>query len=106
MTVVLRDIDDAQGIRYLEASLSSDGELRIEGQDLGSGVEEIFGLREYEWVWTVRAHNVPKLLRALGAKSDVLSALSERFTGERADELMPFLDSQGIPYEVWSRIGD
>ncbi len=105
-SVVLRDISDAQGTRYLGASLNSDGELVIEGQDLGSGVDEIYGFYEYEWAWTIRARDVPKLLRALQAKPDVLSALSKRFAGDRADELQSFLDSQGIPYEVWGRIGD
>jgi len=104
--VVLRDIDDARGSQYLKASLRSDGDLVIQGQDLGSGVNEIYGFFEYEWAWTIRAGDVPKLHRALQAKSDVLSALSKRFTGDRADELQSFLDSEGIPYEAWGRIGD
>jgi len=51
--VVLRNTRDADGTRYLEASINAEGDLVIEGQDLGPGVEEIFGIREYEWAWTI-----------------------------------------------------
>jgi hypothetical protein len=103
---VLRDVRDDQGTRYLGASLTAEGDLVIEGQDRGAGVERIFGVREYEWAWTIRAGNVPALLRALGSSSDVLSTLSGRFSGDKAAGLKTFLDSHGIPHETWSRLGD
>ena len=46
--VVLRDIEDAEGTRLLEAFLSSDGDILIKGRDYGDGVEKILGMREYE----------------------------------------------------------
>lgn len=48
MSVVLRDMRDARGSRYLGASIKANGDLVIEGQDLGPAVEEFFGVSEYE----------------------------------------------------------
>jgi hypothetical protein len=105
-SVVLRNVRDSQGTRHLEATLTGKGDLVIEGQDLGDGVEQIFGFREYEWIWTIRARDLPSLLEAMGATPNVLAALSERFSGDNAAELKSFLDSHDVPHEVWSRMGD
>ena len=107
-TLLLRDMHDEGGRRFLGASLAADGTLTITGQDLGDGVEQFFGPgnREYEWVWTIRAQHLPTLAAALGADDDLLAALAARFSGERAAGLQPFLDDQAIPYEYWSRVGD
>lgn len=104
--VVLRDTRDAQGTRFLEASINSEGGLVIEGQDIGPGVEEIFGVSEYEWAWAISARDCNRLRVALGTKSDLLSALGERFAGERASDLLPFLESEGIRFTAWGRMGD
>ena len=105
-SVVLRDVRDAQGTRHLQATLTDMGDLVIEGQDLGDGVEQIFGVREYEWIWTIRARDLPSLVGAMGATSNVLAMLSERFSGDNAAGLKSFLDSHDVPHEVWSRMGD
>ena len=100
--VVLRNANN----RHLEASITADGDLVIKGQDLGPEVESFFGYSEYEWVWTVSAADCDRLLSALGAKSDLLSALGERFSGEQAADRQDFLESKGIEYTAWSRVGD
>lgn len=105
-TVTLRNSRDGLGSRYLGATLATDGSIRIEGQDLGDGVEQIFGCREYEWSWTIPPHAVVTLSAALGAGDDVLAALQKRFSSDDAAELQPFLDANGVAYESWSRIGD
>jgi hypothetical protein len=105
-SVVLRNVRDAQGTRHLQATLTGEGDLVIEGQDLGDGVEQIFGVREYEWIWTIRARDLPSLLDAMGGSSNVLATLRERFSGDNAAELKSFLDSHDVPHEVWSRMGD
>ena len=105
-SVVLRDTKDADGTRYLEASFNAEGDLVIEGQDLGPGVKEILGVNEYEWAWTISACDCDQLLVALGAKSNLLSAIGERFAGERAGDLQPFLEAEGIRFEAWGRMGD
>ena len=103
--VTLRNSQSADGIRRLTAALE-EGALVIEGWDHGDGVERHLGHREYEWTWTVKASEVPKLRQALGNPPDLTEALRDRFSGEAAAELGPFLDSKSIPYETWSRIGD
>ena len=107
-TVILRDTRDADGTRYLVARLEPNGDLVIEGQDLGNGVEQALGggVREYEWAWTLRAAAVCSLAEALGAESDVLAALRGRFSGENTGLLASFLKEHNIAYEFWSRIGD
>jgi len=101
-SIVLRNSSN----RHLEASINAEGDLVIEGQDLGSEVEGIFGYSEYEWAWTISASDCDRLLVALGAKSDLLSALGERFSGKHAANLQSFLESEGIEFEAWGRIGD
>lgn len=114
--VVLRNFQDAHGSRFLEATLEPDGSLLIEGQDLGEGVEAIFGagLREYEWRWRVAPEHVPTLAdrvaAALEAPPDlgILALLFllyeeggglgvERFIGPGEDR---------IAADFWSRVGD
>ena len=104
--VLLRSVNEGSDTRHLEASLNEDGDLMIEGRDYGDGVEEFFGCREYEWVWTIRSADLAALLNALGTKTDILFALQERFSGERAADLKPFLDEHKIPHDVWSRARD
>jgi len=104
--VVLRQVKDADGSRLLEASVTANGDVLIEGHDFGDGVERVFGVREYEWAWTIPSASIPSLLHALGATDDVLSALKERFSGDNAPLLGPFLEANEIPTERWSRLGD
>ncbi|MBN2493425.1 MAG: hypothetical protein JXR96_02440 [Deltaproteobacteria bacterium] len=109
-TVTLREIRDEHGLRYLGVRIDENGDLVIEGQDLGSGVESFWGegASEYEWIRQVKARDLPRLLEALGAKpeADLLSLLGERFSGDRASELERFLKAHAIPSEFWSRVGD
>ena len=104
--VVLRRIKDAGGLRLLEASVTDEGDVRIEGYDLGDGVERALGVREYEWTWTIPAASVPDLLRALEASGNVLLALEAKFSGDNAALLDSFLEKHGIPTKRWSRLGD
>lgn len=105
-TVVLRDIREPRDTRYLTATVTDKGDVVFEGQDLGDGVERVFGVREYEWIWTVRVSDVPKLTAALGGPADVLLALEAQFSGDNAAGLKSFLDAHEVPHETWSRLGD
>ena len=107
-TVTLHHRDDLLGSQYLGASISDDGTLTIEGQEIGDSVERFFGTgyHEYEWTWTIESKDIAQLKSALDSVDDVLVALAKRFSNDAAVELQPFLDKHGIPYECWSRIGD
>ena len=107
-SVVLRRAHDEQGLRHLQAVLADNGVLRIEGQDLGSGVESVFGAgyTEYEYGLTIRATDVAVLLAALGAEADVLSALQRYYSNPGAEDPASFLKANGISYAFWSRVGD
>lgn len=107
-SVVLRSSRDKGGSRFLGATLLENGDVRIEGQDLGPGVENVFGqgYTEYEYIMTIRVKNVPALLQALGAKSDVLSALQKYFGDPSTEDPRSFLKNHNIPFEFWSRVGD
>lgn len=104
--VILRDERQGTDTRLLEASLTSNGDVLIEGRDWGDGVEQIFGEREYEWKWTIAAADVPALLNAIGTAGDVLAILQAQFGGEKAGGLAAFLQEHAIPIRAWSRLAD
>lgn len=103
---ILRDERSEGDLRYLGATYSSEGNLVIEGQDLGNAVEAAFGYREYEWTWTIARADLPKLAAALDTSSDLMAALEKRFDGPAAAGLAAFLQERQIPYQSWSRVGD
>lgn len=108
--IVLRNQRDAGGVRYLDATRLSDGGIQIEGQDLGPGVEEIFGagLTEYEWTWKIPATSVPAVIAALGGHDgdDPLVLLAAWSAAHGGIDPGSHLQKAGVPIEFWSRIGD
>jgi hypothetical protein len=104
--ILLRQIRDRNGSQTLQAALAENDDLVFEGQDLGDGVERIFGAREYEYTLAVRAADLPALRQALGTESDLLEALQAAFMDPAVIGAATFLDAQGVPYELWSRVGD
>ena len=109
MTVTLRNLRDADGTRHLEAHVTKEGDVVFSGQDLGRGVEHIFGegMREYEWTWTISRAHVPALARALDATTaTLLGRIADRFSEPRCNDIEPVLRSNAIPFTRWSRVGD
>lgn len=106
--VTLRQTRDELGSRYLQATLAPNGNVVIEGQDLGQGVAQFFGegLTEYEFAMTIQAADVPLLLKALATQSNVLIALQQQFQSQSNLEPGAFLEAHNVPYTFWSRIGD
>ena len=104
--VVLREERIAGDYRYLGAEINKDGDLVIEGQDLGPTVKALLGDIEYEWCWTIKAQDIHLIKQALKEDGDILVMLKRRFSGENSSKLSDFLQNQGIPFESWSRIGD
>jgi len=104
-TVNLRAEHIGEDDRYLRAYLDDEGNLHIDGQDLGPGTSIVSTDGEYEWFYTYAAINVPRVIVLLGGKpgDDVLDVVG-RWTGERSYELESLLRNSDIPREqfVWS----
>lgn len=84
--VTLRSEQRGGDTRSLWARLTEDGDLRIDGQDLGPGTAPVSPDGEYEWVQVVRQHDLPSLVALLGGESgdDILELLESRWCGERS----------------------
>ena len=104
--VILRNQKDDRIYRYLGARIKENGDLLIEGQDLGSGVEDAFGCAEYEWYWTIKVKDLHLFNQALGFSGNILCLLKIYFSNENAVELYQFMKKNNIPFDSYSRIGD
>lgn len=87
-------------------TLTEDGQLRIEGHDLGPGVEKVFHYSEYEYERRLSPDDVARLreLLDLADDDDLLATISARFDSNHA--LEQFLTDNGIKGSFWNRIGD
>ncbi len=105
-TIVLQNMRDERGQRYLTAYVDAEGDLRIDGHDMGSGTAMVSGDGEYEWWSVYSADDLPAIVALLdGNPSDnVLDLLESRWTGERAGELERRLSDSGFlkGRKVWS----
>ena len=104
--VVLRDERTKTDRRSLTAGYKRGRDLVFEGQDIGEGVKAFWGYDEYEWAWTVKAHDVPKLMLALNVRQKLLTEIRRRFSGPNASRVETFLKENEVPYLSWSRVGD
>jgi hypothetical protein len=104
--VTLRAEHDGADSRYLWAYVDDDGNLHIDGQDLGPGTKGVSGDGEYEWSSVIRASDVPSVVELLegDAGEDVLTLLERRWTGAASYELEQRLRDSDIPIQrsVWS----
>jgi hypothetical protein len=108
-TITLADDRFEHGAYSLRATLSEDGSLVLEGQDLGAAPEAFWGSREYEWRIGIAAQAVPRLVSALGGvpgENDPLDLLASRYRDDPRFASRGFFDEAGIAYEFWSRVGD
>ena len=105
-TVTLRDERDGPDRRHLSAYLDDEGNLHIDGQDLGPKTAVVSSDGEYEWFQTISAPDIDRLLVLLGAAAgaDVLDVLEEHWCGENAGRLEQLLREGGIKVDlsVWS----
>lgn len=92
----------------MEARLTEDGDLIIEGHDIGPSVQRFWGarFRECEWAILVRAANVPQLVAVLGGSKgdDVLSLLSSQYSDDERYLSKTFLDERAVLNEFWNRL--
>jgi hypothetical protein len=105
-TLVMRDSTDDDGTMWRAVTLGGDGTLTIAGHDVGPGVEQFFGCREYEFTRRFSKQETIAVCRLLGIdrKRDLLAGITERFAS--TTELEQRLASQGLAGEFWSRTGD
>jgi len=103
--VILREEIVGLDQRYLSATLNSEGDLVIAGQDLGPAVEQFFGEREYEWAHTIKKQHIPQFLELLDQdpQADVMTVL-QSFTGARCDLMSDAITAAAdkFPVEFWS----
>jgi hypothetical protein len=104
--VTLRDEIDGPDSRHLWAHLDQEGNLHIDGQDLGPKTAIVSSDGEYEWFQTIKKSELPKLIGLLGGKpeDDILDVLEKNWTGQRAAELEALLRESDIEVDrfVWS----
>lgn len=77
--------------RFINARIEDDGNLIVEGQDLGEAPKKWFDDEDYEFWVTVKAEN----------KDSVILAFIEKLFGGRfsaVDEFREFLKEKGIPF--------
>ncbi len=103
--VVLVEERNGADSRSVWASLADNVDLIISGQDIGPGVERVFGSDEYEFSDTIPSDYVLPFLEILGAikVTDVLTALRV-FGGSRYEEITDALETAqtSMPIRFWS----
>jgi hypothetical protein len=105
-TLIMTDVQDADGTMRRSVTLTDDGGLVIRGHDLGPGIERIFGCREYEFERRLSPEDVGTLrdLLALRSNGDVLATIRERFVSTH--ELEAYVEEHDIAGMFWNRFGD
>jgi hypothetical protein len=104
--IVLRDERTETDTRRLVV-VPHEGGIRLDGHDLGNGVDEFWGCREYEWTCDVAADALPQLVTALGgaAGEDIFEVI-RRTCGHDPTRLHLTITEAKIPNKFWSRVGD
>ena len=104
--VSLRAERDGRDSRYLDAYLDGEGNLHIDGQDLGPSTAPVSSDGEYEWFQLIRASDLPRLKELLGADpgESILDILEGSWTGRRSYDLEKALRESDIHVSrhVWS----
>lgn len=102
--VHLRSEHEGPDHRFLDAWLDDDGNLHVDGQDLGPATAPVSSDAEYEWHETIRARHLPRVraLLGIGPGEDLLDALERSWSGARAGALETLLRESGIPVELWT----
>ena len=97
-TITLRSERSEKDWRNLWAFTDDEGNLHIDGQDLGPGTDPVSPDGEYEWFETIQAVDIPRLIELLGGEpgSDPLDILQERWSGSRSYELERLLENSEI----------
>jgi hypothetical protein len=86
--IKLMEFKTERDSRYLDAKIDNDGNLVLEGYDIGDSVEEFWGDSDYEYWLTVSQEYKDTVLLLL---------IQERF--ESSSEFKMWLESKEIPHK-------
>jgi hypothetical protein len=102
--VTLRSERRGENSFSLRAYVDPEGNLHMDGQDLGPVTASVSSDGEYEYFKTIAASDVPQFLSLLGAPADadVLDVLESNWSGEASWELERLLRESGIPVDVFT----
>ncbi len=103
--VVLRDLRLENGLHtILEASLTADGSLELEAQDLGGSACLMNSDGEYEYWRTIVPEHLPALVALLGGRpgDDILTLLARDWTGYWSFDLEALLRDEPFPLRLFS----
>jgi hypothetical protein len=100
--VILRNERRGRDTRHLWAYLDDEGNLHIDGQDLGPATAPVSDDGEYEWFHTISHQDLPQLLGLLGAPADadLLDVLERKWSYARSYELEKVLRESGIKVDL------
>jgi hypothetical protein len=77
--------------RSLIAKITNDGDLSMEGYDVGEKTKELTGDSDYEYWITVKSDVLPDV---------ILNLIKENFVS--SSEFMKWLEKKGIKYDFYS----
>lgn len=105
--VLLRSEQEGPDARYLRAYLDGQGNLHIDGQDLGPVTSIVSRDGEYEWGRTIQKEDLPNVIALLdGSPEDhILDLLERNWTGKRSGELERRLSESAILSRLWTWSG-
>jgi hypothetical protein len=91
---------------YVDAYFK-EGNLVVEGIDIGKSVEDAWGDSDYEYSITVKKDNLDALCNSLGIETDnqdvILKKMEEKFSGEKGfPAFSDFLRQNGIDFDPFS----
>jgi hypothetical protein len=102
--VVLRNERKGKDQRHLRAHLDEDGNLVVEGQDLGPGTALVSDDGEYEYRKRIAAADIASLrsVLSIGEDVDILDELGRNWSGPASYELERRIRESGIPVQFSS----
>ncbi len=102
------ETDAYGGPRYVWLRLTNEGNLILEGQDLGGGAEKFWGTGEYEWAWSLHPERLASFLESLGVKpsepAHLLESIGAALNELDRIEIQKMFEAAGATF--WSRAGD
>ena len=91
--VTLRETRTDKDVSILEAKIDDDGDLMLEGQDIGKAPQEFWGDSDYEYARVIKKGYKDRISRLL---------IMERFNTN--SDFRKWLDEKGVPGKFWRAI--